>query len=109
MFLISEVHPFADGNGRCGRIMMNAEFVAANQARIIIPTIYRNNYLSGLKALTHNSQPEALIRTLDFAQKYTSRIDWSDYKTALKMLIKTHAFDDPAQAELMGFRLLMPS
>ena len=51
MFLIAEVHPFADGNGRCGRIMMNAELVAANQARVIIPTVYRNNYLSGLKAL----------------------------------------------------------
>ncbi len=81
---------------------------AANQTRIIIPTIYRNNYLSRLKALTHNSHPEALIRTLDFAQKYTSRIDWSDYKTALKTLIKTYAFEDAAQGELMGFRLLIP-
>ena len=25
LFLISEVHPFADGNGRIARIMMNAE------------------------------------------------------------------------------------
>jgi len=28
MFLISEVHPFADGNGRAARIMMNAELIA---------------------------------------------------------------------------------
>jgi fido (protein-threonine AMPylation protein) len=28
MFLISEVHPFRDGNGRMGRIFMNAELVA---------------------------------------------------------------------------------
>ena len=27
-FLISEVHPFADGNGRMARVMMNAELVA---------------------------------------------------------------------------------
>ena len=26
MFLVSEVHPFADGNGRIARVMMNAEF-----------------------------------------------------------------------------------
>jgi fido (protein-threonine AMPylation protein) len=34
MFLISEVHPFADGNGRIARIMMNAELVAAGEERI---------------------------------------------------------------------------
>jgi hypothetical protein len=28
MFLISEVHPFDDGNGRLARVMMNAELVA---------------------------------------------------------------------------------
>ena len=28
MFLVSEVHPFVDGNGRIARIMMNAELVA---------------------------------------------------------------------------------
>lgn len=108
MFLVAEVHPFVDGNGRCGRIMMNAELVAAHQARIIIPTIFRNNYLSALKALTHNSQAESLIRTLDFAQKYTSRIDWSDYKKAQEMLTETHAFDDPNQADLLGLRLILP-
>jgi len=108
MFLVAEVHPFVDGNGRCGRIMMNAELVAAHQARIIIPTIFRNDYLAALKALTHNSQADPLIRTLDFAQKYTSRIDWSDYKKAQKMLTETHAFDDPNQADLLGLRLIIP-
>ncbi len=108
MFLVGEVHPFADGNGRCGRIMMNAELVAAQEARMIIPTIFRNNYLSALKSLTHNGQAEPLIRSLDFAQKYTSRIDWSTMKKAQKMLTETHAFDDPNQAELLGLRLIIP-
>jgi Fic family protein len=35
-FLVSEVHPFADGDGRVARIMMNAELVAAKEQRIII-------------------------------------------------------------------------
>ena len=108
MFLVAEVHPFIDGNGRCGRIMMNAELIAAQQTRIIIPTIFRNNYLTALKALTHNGQADPLIRTLSFAQKYTSRIDWSDYKKARKMLVETHAFDDPNQADLLGLRLVIP-
>ena len=108
MFLISEVHPFADGNGRCGRMMMNAEVVAADQARIIIPTVFRNNYLSALKALTHQSRPDALIRALDFAHKYTSLIDWSNFKKAHKMLLATHAFEDSNTAEMMGNRLTLP-
>ncbi len=108
MFLIAEVHPFADGNGRCARIMMNAELVAADQARIIIPTIFRNNYLSALKALTHQTRPDPLIRALDFAQKYTSLIDWSDFKKAHTMLVATHAFEDSNTAELLGNRLILP-
>ena len=31
MFVVSEVHPFVDGNGRVARIMMNAEFIAAGE------------------------------------------------------------------------------
>jgi hypothetical protein len=108
MFLISEVHPFADGNGRCGRLMMNAELVSANQARIIIPTIFRNNYLAALKTLSLNSQADPLIRVLDFAQKYTSLIDWSDFEKAKKMLLKTNAFADSNEADMMGLRLTLP-
>jgi len=43
-FMISEVHPFLDGNGRLARVMMNAELVKAGQTRIIVPTVYREDY-----------------------------------------------------------------
>lgn len=109
MFMIAEVHPFSDGNGRCARLMMNAELVAADQARIIIPTIFRNNYLTALKALTHYAEALPLIRALDFAQKYTSLIHWNNYKKAKKMLQETHAFADPNQADFTGIRLTLPS
>jgi fido (protein-threonine AMPylation protein) len=108
MFLVAEVHPFADGNGRCARLMMNSELVAEDQARIIIPTIFRSNYLTALKALTHDGRPEPLIRALDFAQHYTSCIDWSSFKAAQEQLTRTHAFDDSAQAEMQGQRLQLP-
>jgi hypothetical protein len=71
LLLVSEVHPFADGNGRVARIMMNAELVAAGQERIIIPTSYRTDYLGALKALSHNAHMIPLIRMLDYAQQYT--------------------------------------
>jgi fido (protein-threonine AMPylation protein) len=50
MFLVSEVHPSVDGNGRVARVMMNAELVACDQERIIIPTAYRADYMSALKS-----------------------------------------------------------
>ena len=64
MFLIAEVHPFADGNGRVARIMMNAELAAAGEERIIVPTVYRANYLSALKALSQTGRPEPLRESL---------------------------------------------
>ncbi|MDZ7773373.1 MAG: Fic family protein [Balneolaceae bacterium] len=109
MFLVSEVHPFTDGNGRIARIMMNAELVAADQQKIIIPTVYRNNYLAALRALTHNRQSDALIRTLDFGQKYVQAINWDHYDDARAQIEATHAFMDPAQADQEGIRLRLPS
>ena len=75
MFLVAEVHPFSDGNGRVARIMMNAELVAAGEQRIVVPTIYRGNYLAALKALSNRAGAEPLIRTLDFAQRLSLAID----------------------------------
>ena len=108
MFLISEIHPFADGNGRVARIMMNAELVAAGEERIIIPTVYRSNYLSALKTLSQTGYVQALIRTLDFAQKWTNAIDWGILKDTEKMLKECNAFLDPAVADEEGKRLRMP-
>jgi fido (protein-threonine AMPylation protein) len=109
MFVVSEVHPFADGNGRAARIMMNAELVAAGENRIIVPTVYRNNYLSALKALSQNKITGPLLRAMDFAQKYTAAIDFADLDRARTIFDRTHAFDDPNEAEAAGIRLTLPT
>ena len=62
LFLIAEVHPFNDGNGRISRLGMNAELEASGQARLIIPTSLRNDYLTVLEALTGNSNPARTLR-----------------------------------------------
>jgi Fic family protein len=108
MFLVSEVHPFDDGNGRIARVMMNAELVSAAEQRIIIPQVYRNNYLMGLRALSVNRRADALIATLDFAQRYTAAIDYSSFEGARVTLERTNAFRDPAEADTAGMRLLLP-
>jgi hypothetical protein len=108
MFLISEVHPFTDGNGRVARVMMNAELISAAEHRIIIPQVYRNNYLMGLRALTVNGRADPLIRALDFAQRYTAAIDFSDFDQARATLEQTNAFTDPVEADAAGVRLMLP-
>jgi hypothetical protein len=109
MFLISEVHPFADGNGRAARIMMNAELVATGENRIIVPTVYRNNYLMALKALSHNGFTGPLVRTLDFAQRYTAAVDFAGLDRARFILDRTNAFRDPNEADDAGIRLVQPT
>ena len=109
MFLVSEVHPFADSNGRIARIMMNAELVAAGENRIIVPTVYRNNYLMALKALSQNSITAAIVRTMDFAQRYTAAVDFSELDRARFILERTHAFTDPNEADTAGIRLMLPT
>lgn len=108
MFLITEVHPFADGNGRVARIMMNAELVAAGEVRLIVPTVYRTNYLMALKGATHNRHFRGLLAMLAYVRRYTARIDFSNRRTAEADLDRTHALRDPGEAEAAGIRLLLP-
>ncbi len=70
MFLVSEVHPFVDGNGRMARVLMNAELSAAGQQRALVPTVYRTNYLQALRALSHSENPSPVSTVIDFAQRY---------------------------------------
>ena len=108
MFLVAEVHPFTDGNGRVARIMMNAELVAAGEERIIIPTIFRNNYLAALKALSGNESTEPLPRVLGYAQKWTAAIAWGELEATRRILESCHAFLEPGIADETGVRLRLP-
>lgn len=108
MFVVSEVHPFEDGNGRVARVMMNAELVAAGQMRIIIPTVFRNSHLAGLRGMSVNGHVDGLIATLAFAQRWTGQVDWSSLETAVADLTATHALMDATDAEAEGIRLRLP-
>jgi hypothetical protein len=108
MFVIAEVHPFDDGNGRVARVMMNAELSAAGEGRIVIPTVFRNNYLAGLRGMSANGRAEGMVATLAFAQRWTSQVDWSTVEIARGTLDATNALLDPDQADAEGIRLTLP-
>jgi hypothetical protein len=96
MFVLSEIHPFDDGNGRVARAFMNAELVAENQTRVIIPSVFRDDYLTGLRVLSRQHEPAPFLATLAFAQRVVARIDWSSYSAAESALRRVHAFERPA-------------
>ena len=97
-----------DGNGRIARIMMNAELVAAGEERIIVPTVYRANYLSALKAHSQTRRAEPLVRMLDYAQRWTAAVDWRSLVEARRELEECNAFLDSNVAEAEGRRLRIP-
>ena len=108
MFLVSEIHPFADGNGRIARVMMNAELVAGGEERIIVPTVFRDNYLAALRALSRTGRPDPLIRVLDYAQRWTLAVNWTSIPETRRELEACNAFLDSDEAETEGVRLRMP-
>ena len=62
-----------------------------------------------LKALSQNGITGALVRTLDFAQRYTAAIDFAALDRARFILDRTHAFADPNEADAAGIRLILPT
>ncbi len=80
--LVSEVHPFDDGNGRLSRIMMNAELVKKELYKIIIPSVHRDNYLMGLRLASRDHEFRIYCKVLDQAQAYTASINWLNYGEA---------------------------
>jgi len=94
MFMISEVHPFLDGNGRLARVMMNAELTAAGQTKVIIPTVYREDYLGALRQLTRRQQPDTFIRMLQRAQQFSATITGEDMDAMQQVLETSNAFKE---------------
>ncbi len=107
MFLVSEVHPFTDGNGRIARVMMNAELVAGHQSKIVVPTGFRSDYLSALRRLSRDDDPSVYIKALRFLHDYTAQIDWTTHDAAEADLRTTNAFAETDDAPRL--RLLRPA
>lgn len=109
MFLVSEVHPFVDGNGRSARVAMNNALAAADEHRIVIPTILRSDYLSALVRTTADNGPDGLHRILDFAQRWVARGDWRGLDSSTGYLEATNALMDSRRAEAEHIYLEIPA
>ena len=100
MFLCSEVHPFVDGNGRIARMMMNAELSATDTARIIVPTVFREDYLLALRKLSRNGRPNTYATIMERLQRFSANIPCSNFEEAKTFLQEANAFSDAEDAHL---------
>lgn len=105
MFLVSEVHPFSDGNGRLARLVMNAELSVVGSCRIIIPTLFREEYLDCLRVLTRESNPIPFLDAMQKIHTWTSAFDYEDIDKVIAEMKASHAFEK----SLTRFKLLTPS
>ena len=109
MFVVSEVHPFRDGNGRVARVMMNAELSAVDASRIVIPSVYRDEYMGGLRrASLSDGYLDGLVRVMAHAWRWTAAMPWADRAAVEGQLEATNALQDPITAQQTGLHLELP-
>ena len=98
MFAVSEIHPFADGNGRISRIVLNSVLTAAGEAKILVPTVFRTDYIGSLRRLTRNGDPAVLIEAMRRLQEFSARLAAEDFDRLRSTLEQSNAFcDDDSQ------------
>lgn len=100
MFMISEVHPFTDGNGRISRIMGNAELFKSRLSRIIVPTVFREDYIGSLKRFTNRKDPDAFIRIMDKLQYFSNNIFGENFEELNNYIKATNAYKEPTEGKL---------
>ena len=106
MFVVSEVHPFMDGNGRTARLAMNCVLSDAALSRIIVPTVYREDYLLPLKALSNNAEARPLVAAMTRIQSWSAAFDYGLPRDRLRdRLAACHAFEE----DLRSYRLVFPA
>jgi hypothetical protein len=101
MFLVAEVHPFDDGNGRVARVMMNAELGAGGETRIITPTVYRETYIQALRNLSRDTYASTLVEMLQFAQRFSALLDFNSLQHTLAQLTASNAFLKDGEGRLL--------
>ncbi|HEY8937383.1 MAG TPA: Fic family protein [Cyclobacteriaceae bacterium] len=100
MFLVSEVHPFLDGNGRIARVMMNAELSSKGLIKIIIPTVYREDYMGALRKLTRQQIADPYIRMLKRAYEFSATLNHENIDSMERYLEACDAFKEPKEGKL---------
>lgn len=102
-FMISEVHPFVDGNGRLSRLLMNAELSRLGLCRIIIPTLFHPQYVDCARLLTNDNEPDGFVRALAKMATWSKQFDYSELPALIESFEKCNAFaESPIRFQLLN-------
>ncbi|WP_411839789.1 Fic family protein [Paracoccus sp. ME4] len=91
-YLISEVHPFNDGNGRMSRIVMSRELISCGLCHIPVPRVFRNDYLDSLRALTRRNDPDIFVRSMHRCQTIAASCSTDGRQATVENWARTYAF-----------------
>jgi hypothetical protein len=94
-FVITQVHPFDDGNGRLARLFLSAELVSAGESKTVIPNVKRDDYINGLRMANRDEDFRIMLKVMTQLYGYTAALPWRDYDELVTTLKAHHAFDSP--------------
>ena len=94
MFVVAEVHPFNDGNGRLARLFLNAELTAGGCGRLIVPTSLRDDYFSCLEALTVGGNPEPFVALVSRLIRFSAELPCGSWEKSVAALERSGALKD---------------
>ena len=80
--------------------MMNAELFRGDQSRIIVPTVFREDYILALRKLTRSKEPDTYIRVMEKLHKFSDNLYGSDFDDLNNYLIACNAYEEPEKAHL---------
>lgn len=83
---------------------MNAELSRLGLCRIIIPTLYHEQYVDAQRALTRGADPVPLIHALSRIAQWSTLFDYTDLDEVVRAMMDAHAFEE----SLRQFQLLGP-
>ena len=73
---------------------------AKRSSKIIIPTVYREDYMGALRKLTRQGVADAYVRMLLRAYEFSSTLHSESIDEMEKQLIECDAFKEPKEGKL---------
>ncbi len=68
--------------------------VSADQSKIIIPTVFREDYLNALRRLTRRGDPSVMLRAMSRVRQFSANIVGDDFENTRRYLEGCNAFKD---------------
>ena len=99
-FVLVEVHPFNDGNGRLSRIMMTKALLGCGLSRIVVPTVHRDDYVDTLRLLSKQNRADPFVRCLKRLQAISAETHGSTLSETVERWASANAFLEPHEAKL---------